>query len=432
MENKITTLLPNNLLQEDSKKLNILHEYMEYSNTNKVNYKLTLVMEYLQSRKNLFDVTTFSIEDIIISYGYVPKTGKGKINEQIINIIKFLNDKQLITELNVNVDEIKYNTFVKCKYSGINQKKDDNTNIYKNNSFALLQYDWINTIINNTDKLDVAKLITYLAYIVSRIYNNPKGTDTNRDGGSVSICYPSFDKITKDINVNDNTIEKYNSWLMKNKIIKYKNTGNYYLNSDKNKTVLQGVNIYTIYDINADDNLKQGIEQYKKLYTNRTYISDKAKTKTKTNRQISCTINRIDNLEKQGKATKKQLDKRDELLKNKELKDYNIEDLKAELNIVCNDEYEINDILNYISEGKTWTVEVYLKAIDYVKNGCQDEEIEEKITMGVKRDFEAQFEDNSYNPFDNPFEKPSSNELYDNDINKIIAKKRSKRPNGGF
>lgn len=372
----ITTSIPNNLLLEDNKgEINLLHDF---ANGGKVNYKLTIVLDYLQINKNLLGYTSFSIEDIILSYGYKPDAHKGKINEQILDIIKYLADKQLVTDFNVDINNIKSNTFIKCKYNSAET------------CIAIMNYDWVYKIINNTEKIDVSKMLTYLAYLCARMYKNPKGTDVARDGGKYEVCYPSMKKITSEIGINNNTLDKYNAWLMENKIIKYKNIGNYYNVTDKNRVVKQGSNIYTIYDNNADTNLIEGIKQYKEKYKqDRVYVTDKVKKKVSSKRQISNTINRINVLEQKGQATDEQIKKRNEIIENIEnTKDFDIEDLKAQLSDLVEDG-DIRRVLDIINvNNETYTVQTYLKAIDYIKN-----ENKPVKSMGRKKDFEEQFND---------------------------------------
>ncbi|CDI50388.1 hypothetical protein BN906_02404 [Clostridium tetani 12124569] len=184
--------------------------------------------------------------------------------------------------------------------------------------FQLYQ-DHKEDILNySKEKIDNVKLLNFYCYLRSRIYLHiGKNSTANMEGGRAQVCFPSYETIKRDLGIKDRTITKYIEILDKDlNLIKIANAGLYYLKNDKNKIMRESTNIYTMTDIIAwDAELTQGIKQYKYKYKDERVFTNSRKYKN-NNKKANGYVARIEYLEQQGKATEKQIEKKDSLLES--------------------------------------------------------------------------------------------------------------------
>lgn len=287
-----------------------------------VNYdhKIILIMDYLYTNTNRKGITILELEDLIKSCGFKPDNHKGKINDKFRFILSRLQELHIINA-NLELNNLKKGVIVKCSLDMF-QKNDKG----EDNNFIILYEKEKNKILNyDKENIDNVKLLFYYCYLKARMYkrSNEEGKSTNKYGGRAEICFPSYKTISKDTELCDDVILKYNDILTNINLIRIMNAGLYYLREDKNKVIRESPNFYTLYteeDSGKIDekqtlwytNLKEGIKLYKKnnkdkvFKNNREYLDN--------NRSINGFIARIRQLEKEGKATKIQLKKRDSYL----------------------------------------------------------------------------------------------------------------------
>ena len=305
------TIIPNNIFYTEEGKTSL------YNKIN--NYKIILVMDYLYTGMNRLGNTRLSIGNIISTYNCKLNRNKGGINEQIPKILYKLNELDII-QSDFNLDNIAINQFIECKYNGI--EKDENDNYI---NFTMIDYKIFNKILNYKDgKTDNVILLFYYCYLCSRIFNRKSDKkDISAYGGRAEVCYPSYDTISKDTNLSTRTINKYNSLLVDMNLIRIGNLGLYYVGDNK-KYTRESPNFYVLIKdeeyVKVDNeknmlwyiNLKEGMKYYKKIHKDYTFLD--TREYKDNNRKLNGYISRINQLEKQDKATNKQIKKRDKLV----------------------------------------------------------------------------------------------------------------------
>jgi len=120
-------------------------------------------------------------------------------------------------------------------------------------------------------------------------------------------------------------VKKYIDILIELNLIRVGNAGVYYYKNDKHKKPWESRNTYVLYDVDGrwEDELAESIKIYKGMYKDRTFIKNYKNNDKSENGYIS----RINQLEKQSKATPYQLKKRDRLLEKKQKQKLDDEDV---------------------------------------------------------------------------------------------------------
>ncbi|HID0816095.1 hypothetical protein [Clostridium botulinum] len=276
-------------------------------------YKGLLVLDYLYINTNRKDITMFTLEDMIIECGFKVDNHKGKINDKFKNILITLQ-KQNIIVADIDLSKIKAKEFIKCKIDIF--KKDDND---KDINFIQLFDSEKDKILNyNKEKIDNLKMLYYYCYLKARMFKRQKGDDINISGGRAEICYPSYKTINFDLKLTDEAISKYNNILVELNLIRIENAGLFYYLTDKNKVVRESPNIYTLYIKQQEvwkNNLKEGIKFYKKQHEDERVFKNTRQYQN-NNKKINGYIARIEHLEKEGKATEEQIQKKNEYKKS--------------------------------------------------------------------------------------------------------------------
>lgn len=270
------------------------------------NDKLLYSLCYLDGNTTRLGTIGFTIVDMANCCGLKNNRNKGGTNEQFKEIINLLNDKGYIKRLFLeNQGEIKPNKFLKC---------DNTFDLF--NGFFTLELDLVDKILSLEEKsVNNLQLLTYYAYLVCRTYTNSNEINISRDGGRSETCFLSYDKISQDINLSSKTIKKYNDILYKLKMVYIGNAGIYQL-KDSKSIIKQSPNVYTIIKDNdldsAKDMIKRGIIEYKATMKLKgyTFVNNNYNN---TNRKTYGFINRIEQLERQGKATSEQIEKKIQL-----------------------------------------------------------------------------------------------------------------------
>src|SRR5574344_1884715 len=313
MENYFT-IIPNKLFYTTDETETI---YKEVGN-----YKILLMLDYLHTNTNRLGITKLSVEDIITTYGYKLDNHKGRINEQITNMLLYVKGKGII-DCEYDIKKVTIKQLISCKYNGIEKDEEDN---YVN--FTMIDYDIFNKILKyKEEKVDNIALLFYYCYLCSRIFTREGGYDVTNGGGRAEVCYPSYETITKDTNLSAKTINKYNNILVGMNLIRIGNLGLYYV-GDNNKDTRESPNFYTLVrkeDVSIEDekntswyiNLKEGMKYYKNIL-HKDYIFLDTRQYKDNNKSNNGYIARINQLEKEGKATKKQINKRDRLVSKKQ------------------------------------------------------------------------------------------------------------------
>lgn len=288
--------LPNNIVWT--------YEKGEVSLTRDMNSKTIMILANLMYRCNVIGDCYFTLEDLIVTCGYVPKTSKGKTNDQFKNVLIELQELGFIVESNIDLITIKSNTFIKCKINTQIAKDDEGNDI----EFFKLNYKKYLEIISLDTKVDKSLLLNTYCYINSRLFHrgeNDRSCDNygTRTWGRAECCYFTYDEATRDLNISENTFKDHISILSDNKLIAYNNIG---LVKRDDKTRMAN-NVYVI----DHEELQMGLLDSKYYYEQNGYIILGLKS-TETTKKIIGLESRINQLKETeydtGKLEKK-LDK---------------------------------------------------------------------------------------------------------------------------
>lgn len=308
---KIFSKIPNNIFYVDS-----IQQENKISLLRKVNNdKLILVLDYLYVHKDIQSLVRLSLEHMILSCGFKPKTGINNTNEQFKSILHKLLLLDIISFANQSdtVDAMRFKYLYEFKF---NLLLDDKFFILYKSEMDLIVYQNISNC-NNT------KLLLLYCYFKSRIYTrvNRDGTvskDIIRDGGKANCCYPSYKLIADETSISQGKIKEYIDLLVDLNLIRYSNAGLWYYKEDQNKQPRESANTYVLYDKkgNWEHELRYGIKQYKHKSTER--IFDVIKEYKHNNRAENGFIARIEKLMTEGKAKESDIVKYHEMISKRE------------------------------------------------------------------------------------------------------------------
>lgn len=290
-------------------------------------YKTLLVLHYLYLSVNRFNKCLFSIESLLNYYNIKIDTHKGKSVEQIRNILIYLHKIGMI-ECNINIAKVKYNTLIQCEFNPTNTIFDEENDIELSTQFVKLPLWVVNRIMDYKEtKINNTQLLFYWCYLECRKYKYYDDTYNVRNGGRATVTYVSMKKITKDTNITDTTIKKYNDILVKLNLLRIGNCGLCFNKSDLNNgnkivSKKESINIYcTVTELtdllendkssNTLDQIRRGVNEYKNKMLENGYIVLEGREYKNNNKSISGYIGRINYLDSIGKATDKQIEQRD-------------------------------------------------------------------------------------------------------------------------
>lgn len=293
--------LPNNLIWA--------YTEGEMSITKSMNNKTILVLSNLMFRCNPLGVCYFTLEDLVTDLGYKPKTGKGKINEQIKDILVQLEAMDFIKEASIPIPDIKFGTFVKCKINNNIPKDEEGGDV----EFFKIYYRNYIKLINLDIKSDKDILLNSYCYINSRIKHRGKddrsiGTYSWRNEGKAEYTYFTYDEAVKDLGVTEATFKENIDILAQNELIAYDNIG---LVKKDDKTRMAN-NVYVI-DL---EELKPALNDSKFYYKEHDYEILGKKSSEDTKKMIGLN-SRINQLNEQGYDTSKLEKKLSKLEKQK-------------------------------------------------------------------------------------------------------------------
>ena len=149
------------------------------------------------------------------------------------------------------------------------------------------------------------------------MYKRPKDDSSIVvSGGRAEVAYPTFKKITEDLGITDDTINKYNKILVALDMIRYKSAGTWYYINDPNKIVRESVNFYTLFtdEETANHNLKEGIKFYKIMERNSDKIFTGSKSYKNNNKVLNGELGSIIKKEKLGTATEEDIARKNNIL----------------------------------------------------------------------------------------------------------------------
>lgn len=347
-------MLPNQLFYGVDKKESYYQQHKDY--------KLLCVMDYFYMNTNRRGISVFTLENMIIESGFVPKRGKGKSIEQFKEILKFLQFNNMIDNT-LNIDDMGLKDFTTCTYKGIEKNKDGN-----NICFTMLKDKDKEKILSYQDKkIDNLRLLFYFCYLNSRMYKRSLDGNIECVGGHAEVSYPSYVTITNDIGFTDDTINQYNNILVGLGLIAIGNIGLYYNVNDKNKIKKESPNFYALVNGKEDSELEYGMQMYIDKHKDFHFINNREYKNN--NRKVNGYIARIGQLEKEGKATKEQIEKKNSLIESVQTEYVTVKELKEEIMKLDSEAKE--DIDNYLLaniDNEMYSVEDLQKLIEDLKS----------------------------------------------------------------
>jgi len=249
------TMLPNRLVWSSKNEETLLHTYGE---------KIVHILPFLDGATNRFGKACFTIEDMILSCGMIPKTGAGKVNSQFKDILIDLQSKGII-ETTMNLEAVKMKEGIKCTFN-MPITKDENDN---NVEFFMLDYEAYLEIIDRYEgERSKIALLKIFCYISSRIRNRNsirEGSkiDTSNitvNGGKAECFYDSYYKVSQDLMIAEDTWGTHIKELKDMGLLFYENIGKV----EKNGHITNANNVYCI----KEDELPQALKQSKDYYRN--------------------------------------------------------------------------------------------------------------------------------------------------------------------
>lgn len=209
--------IPNNIVWNNEEKDNTL--------INKYGDKILYILCYLNVNTNRFNITLFSLEDMIISCGLIPRTGKDNINNQFIKILDDLLSTGIITIIFGDYRKLK--DFVKCIF---------NMPLEDNNWFPIM-HEHYEKIMNS--KLNRLILLKVYSYISARLRRSTKINGKIIED-VIECTYVDYYTICEDLDITGVTLNKYLLHLKELGVLYYDNIG---LVSKHNNT-FQAANVY--------------------------------------------------------------------------------------------------------------------------------------------------------------------------------------------
>ncbi|RXM70335.1 hypothetical protein [Clostridium tetani] len=338
-------------------------------------YKALLMLNFITENQTYQEECMFTIEYFLEQYGLSTHSNSSNFKD-IKKILVALEKLKLIKCINgEDLSKVSLKKFIVLDIRKIIEKKG----VEKVKYFQLYQ-DHNEDILNySKEKIDNIKLLNFYCYLRSRIHwHIGKNSTANMEGGRAQVCFPSYETIKRDLKIEDRTITKYIEILDKDlNLIKVANAGLYYLKNDKNKIMRESNNIYTMTDIIAwDAELTQGIKQYKYKYKDERVFTNSRKYKN-NNKKANGYVARIEYLEQQGKATEKQIEKKDSLIKS--IENVDAESIEKEINEM-QEEKKVEEKAKQQMQEKTQVKKIKEKNIslsNIVKKNNNDDDMSE-------------------------------------------------------
>lgn len=210
-----------------------------------------------------FDYCVFTLESLLVSIGIA----NNKKNIPLIKkSLKILNNEKII--------------LIKKDIEKLTKTEPFKIIIYKTETFFKLYlkaYDIM--VVDSNDRQDSKiKLLNTYSYLQSRMYNNKKGEHATKDG-KYHVAFPSLDIIQENTLTSRRTVIDKIDKLVNLDLIRYMNSGNY----KKGGKYAKGLNVYTNYSDNWEDDVKGSIKQFRKKKIEDGYqftgdITNKGKT----------------------------------------------------------------------------------------------------------------------------------------------------------
>jgi len=259
-------------------------------------------------------IIRFTIENMIKQCRFKIRTGEKESASQFKKILHMLQRQSIIKILSDDenltcsplIENYKLKDLIMCSLM-----------VDLTEQFVLLDAKEKDKIYGyDEEKINHLRLLLYYCYLKCRMYKRPKGDELVKSGGRAEVAYPPFKKITEDLGITDDTIDKYNKILVALDMIRYKSAGTWYYKTDPNKIVRESVNFYTLFtnEEDAQHNLNEGIKYFKKLERNSDKVFTGKKDYKNNNKVLNGELGSIIKKEKKGTATAEDIIRKNEII----------------------------------------------------------------------------------------------------------------------
>lgn len=278
-----------------------LYNHLESGDTyiKNISDKITYILSYLDCKTDRMGKSNFSIEDMVLCSGLKVDTHKGKSVDQFRQVLKLMQDKGFLEDVEVDFLKVKPKDYISCV---LNKQipKDENGDYYW--FFELDTELFLKLFYNTKTKNNKINLLNVYCYLFSRM-THYDDSDICLNGGA-NVCFPNRDTMLEDLGIKSQLLDNCLKELKDLGLIVYDNIG--YVQKDKKVKIAN--NVYST-DITY---LKSGLKKSKEFYKNDGWKVLNKKTQ-KIVRQLNGTKGAIKKLNNEGKDTSK-LEKKKERL----------------------------------------------------------------------------------------------------------------------
>lgn len=205
---------------------------------NKYGEKVVHILCYLDSCINRFNLTTFSIEELIVNAGMKVDAHKGRSIEQFKKALIQLECDGILINVSVDLKEAKSRDHIKCEFNIPFDKNKDNNQHSK--FFMVDRKAYLKVMKSETNINKVSILNTY-CYLVSRMHKRKESDGLIQvNGGKAETCYPPYEEVCLDLNISPSTFQRHIEHLEEMNLIYFDNIGQVV----KNGKVSTAVNCY--------------------------------------------------------------------------------------------------------------------------------------------------------------------------------------------
>ena len=250
MEKETFVIIPNYFIWS--------YEEGEISLVKGLNSKMLNVISFIKAQSNIYGESNISLEFLVTSCGYKPRTGNGNSNEQFKECLLQLVEVGLLEDINNTIKECKVNTLIRCKLNLPKVEKQ----------FFKLNYSTVKEILS-IEEGDKTTLLNVYCYILARIHrrkdskrlsNGDNAMPFSGISGRAEVFYDSQENIAYDLGIDKKTLTKHLKILAEARLIYYGNNG--LIRNKAKETVKNANNVYALNEEELEAGLKQQAYSY--------------------------------------------------------------------------------------------------------------------------------------------------------------------------
>lgn len=263
--------IPNNLiwiLNTDTKEDSLMQQALKTLRDETMVSMLPEILTQLNWRVNRLGFCTFTLSGLIISCGYVPRTGDHNSINRFRSILNFLQYKNYITNVNFSKNDtfenIAPSSEVICILDNhFKQNKDGDTEFF---TLTLKEYTEIfKKCTSSTLRRNILNVYFYLS---ARLPGNPFVKETNINDGLLHFCYLGQGELASILYISRSTAATCLNILSDLKLIYYGNIGK--ITGTTSKGTEGTICATTIY-AKSYEGLNQGLSYSSSYYESKGY-----------------------------------------------------------------------------------------------------------------------------------------------------------------